>query len=113
MKLLLDQNISYRLVGDLKELVPELTHVKFEGLQDAEDHEIWKYAQQNHFTIVTFDADFYSLQIIRGFPPRIIWFRFGNTTRQEFVAFFQQHIDKIREFLTLEEFEYVGCLEFR
>ncbi|MEM6841754.1 MAG: DUF5615 family PIN-like protein [Bacteroidota bacterium] len=44
MKLLLDQNLSYRLVRDLQETIPELTHVKLEGLQDAEDYEVWKFA---------------------------------------------------------------------
>jgi predicted nuclease of predicted toxin-antitoxin system len=47
MKLLLDQNISYRLVRDLKFIVSELDHVKFVGLQDAEDYEIWEYAKHN------------------------------------------------------------------
>ena len=113
MKLLLDQNLSYRLVRDLQGIIPELTHVKLVSLQDAEDFEIWDFAQQNGYTIITFDADFYSLQIIRGFPPKIIWLRFGNTTRQEFLDFFRQNLDKIQEFLSSEELENVGCLEFR
>ncbi|MEQ9440499.1 MAG: DUF5615 family PIN-like protein [Cyclobacteriaceae bacterium] len=113
MKLLLDQNLSYRLVRDLESVVPELTHVKLVGLQDAEDHEIWEYAQQNNHTIITFDADFHELQTINGFPPKVVWLRFGNMTRQEFIDFFQHTIEKIREFLLSEEFKNVGCLEFR
>lgn len=45
MKLLLDQNISYKVVRYLNEKVPELTHVKFVGLLNAEDNEIWKFAR--------------------------------------------------------------------
>ncbi len=113
MKLLLDQNISYRLPRDLQSLIPELTHVKFVGLQDAEDHEIWNYARQHDFTIVTFDADFYEIQTIKGAPPKIVWLRFGNTTRQEFADFFIRNIDKIRVFADSEEFKDFNCLEFK
>lgn len=70
MKLLLDQNISHRLVHNLQDTVPELTHVKFEGLQDAEDHEIWDFAKLNDYAIITFDADFNELQTIKGFRQR-------------------------------------------
>ena len=113
MKLLLDQNLSYRLIRDLQDTVPELTHVKLVGLQDAEDYEIWEFARLHHYTVVTFDVDFYNLQTIRGFPPKIVWLRFGNTTREEFITFFQQNVDKISEFLTSDELRAVGCLEFR
>ena len=113
IKLLLDQNISYRLVRSLREIIPELTHVKFEGLLNAEDSEIWEFARVNHCTIVTFDADFNELQMIKGFPPKVIWLRFGNMTRLEFVNFFQQNISVIKEFLTSNDFEGVGCLEFK
>lgn len=113
MKLLLDQNISYRLVRDLKFIVSELNHVKFIGLQDAEDYEIWEYAKQNDCTIATFDADFYEIQTIRGYPPKIVWLRFGNTTRREFIGFFTQSIEKIREFCDAEESADFSCLEFK
>jgi predicted nuclease of predicted toxin-antitoxin system len=35
---------------------------------------------QKQFTIVTFDADFYDLAVIKGIPPKIIWLRIGNAT---------------------------------
>ena len=113
MRLLLDQNLSYRLVAKLQDTIPELTHVKFEGLQDAEDQKIWDFARQSNCVIVTFDIDFYEQQIIKGFPPKIVWLRFGNLTKVECVDFFQKNIEKIRSFLTEKEFEDVGCLEFR
>ncbi len=37
----------------------------------------------NAYAIVTKDADFSDLGLIRGFPPRIIWLRFGNCTTHE------------------------------
>lgn len=89
MKLLLVQNISYRLVHNLISTLPELTHVRFIGLLDAEYRERWDYAKSKGYTIVTFDVDFYELQTIKGFPPKIVWLRFGNMTRSEFINFFK------------------------
>ncbi|MEX0968475.1 MAG: DUF5615 family PIN-like protein [Bacteroidia bacterium] len=111
MKLLLDQNISFRTVRYLQPAVPEITHLKFVGLLNAEDYRIWDFAHLNNYAIVTFDIDFYELQIIKGFPPKIIWLRTGNMTRQVFVNFFLKNLDAIHEFLSSREFEDVGCLE--
>ncbi len=90
MKLLLDQNLSYRLVGKLQDTIPEPTHVKFEGLQDAEDSEIWDFAIKTNCVIVTFDVDFYERQLVKGFPTRIVWLRLGNMTKEECVDFFSR-----------------------
>ena len=58
MKFLLDQNISFRVVKQLPLPFDEATHVKFENLTDATDREIWEFAQQQNYTIITQDADF-------------------------------------------------------
>ena len=70
-------------------------------------------AKVKGYTIITFDADFYELQTIKGFPPKIIWLRFGNMTRPEFINFFQNNVSTIREFLNSKEYEEIGCLEFK
>lgn len=44
------------------------------------DSEIWEFAKNNDFAIVTFDADFYDFAVVKGIPPKIIWFRTGNTS---------------------------------
>ena len=53
MKLLFDQNISRRLVNQLKELYPGSNHVYPLGLFEATDDEVWKYARNNSFLIVS------------------------------------------------------------
>ena len=58
MKLLLDQNISRKLVDELEDLFPRLNHVYLLGLHKASDEKIWNYARKNGFTIVTQDSDF-------------------------------------------------------
>lgn len=80
MRLLFDQNISYRVIRLVKEKYPDCKHVSEVGLLNNTDTEIWQFAHKNNFTIVTFDADFYDLAVIKGIPPKIIWLRIGNAT---------------------------------
>ncbi len=74
MKLLLDENISYRILNSLASVFPGSIHVSKEGSVKS-DVEVFQYAKRNDFTILTFDEDFYDLQLIKGFPPKIIWLR--------------------------------------
>jgi predicted nuclease of predicted toxin-antitoxin system len=57
MKLLLDQNLSFRLVGSLADRFPGSTQVHLAGLTDASDRTIWDHAKANSFTLVTLDSD--------------------------------------------------------
>jgi predicted nuclease of predicted toxin-antitoxin system len=52
VKLLLDQNLSRHLVGQLRDLFPESEHVSAVGLDDATDQEIWEYAGDHDLGIV-------------------------------------------------------------
>ena len=49
MKLLLDQNISRRILPQISEQFPESAHVYLLGLQEADDITIWDYAKKNGF----------------------------------------------------------------
>ncbi len=57
MRLLFDQNLSFRLCQDLGDLFPGSTHVRILGLEEADDLTIWNYAKANGFTIVSQDAE--------------------------------------------------------
>ncbi|MGI8553012.1 MAG: DUF5615 family PIN-like protein [Dehalococcoidia bacterium] len=83
MKLLFDQNLSPRLVEWLADLFPGSSHVSFVGLDRARDTELRADARANGFMIVTKDADFSELAIVRGFPPKVIWLRLGNCTNRQ------------------------------
>lgn len=73
MKLLLDANLSPKLVQRLSDLFGLVEHVFDTGLaRHTSDTLIWDYAAKNDFTIVTADADFINLVTERGFPPRVI-----------------------------------------
>ena len=72
MNLLLDENLSPRLIPRLSPLFPGLTHVRDVGLNRASDEAIWEWAKQNSYTIVTTDSDFVALSARRGWPPKVV-----------------------------------------
>jgi predicted nuclease of predicted toxin-antitoxin system len=73
MKLLFDENLSYKLARLLADLFPDSIHVRDVGLKAAEDSEIWKYAQDNSFIICSKDSDLHQRSFLLGFPPKVIW----------------------------------------
>jgi predicted nuclease of predicted toxin-antitoxin system len=80
MKLLIDENVSFRIVKQLNELFPDSVHVTDVVPPLKNDFSIYQYAKDNNFTIVTFDEDFIEIQALKGFPPKIIWLRMGNSS---------------------------------
>ena len=81
MKLLFDQNLSPRLPALLADIYPDSKHVIPLQLDEAEDLEIWNYAKENEFVIVSKDADFQVRSQLYGAPPKVIWIRLGNCSR--------------------------------
>lgn len=58
MKLLLDQNLSRSLLAELAPIFPDSAHVGALGLDTATDREIWAYAGEHGYLIVSKDSDF-------------------------------------------------------
>lgn len=81
MKLLLDENISRRVVPFIQELYPESSQVALVGLENTDDKVIRQYAIANDFVIVTKDADFYDMTVLYGQPPKIVWLKMGNQSK--------------------------------
>lgn len=107
MKLLFDQNISFRLIKEINKTFLLATSVKTLGLTDATDIEIWKYAQQKNFAIVTFDSDFLDLSTLYGSPPKIILLKTGNMTTSDLATFLVKMKDVINDFLKSKEMEFL------
>jgi predicted nuclease of predicted toxin-antitoxin system len=96
MKLLFDQNLSPRLVTQLADLYPDSNHVYPLGLDRVSDHEVFEYARREGFLLVTKDADFSDLSVLRGFPPKVIWIRRGNCTTITIEQILRRHYDDIK-----------------
>ena len=69
MTLLFDQNLWRMLVRRLADEYPESVHVAGVGLDTATDREIWEYAGQRGYVIVSKDSDFRQLALLLG-PPQ-------------------------------------------
>lgn len=78
MKLLLDQNLSHRLVKKLSDYYPESSQVALLGMGESLDKAIWEYAREEGYAIVTQDADFHEYSLLLGGPPLVIWLKCGN-----------------------------------
>jgi predicted nuclease of predicted toxin-antitoxin system len=53
MRLLFDENLSFKLCARLKDQFPGSSHVRLLGLERADDLAVWRYAQANNFALVT------------------------------------------------------------
>jgi len=97
VKLLVDENLSPQIATAFQGDFPGSTHVHWVGLGSAPDDEIWRYARDQEFTIVTRDADYHERSLFSGFPPKVIWIRIGNATTADIEAALRSHRDAIRQ----------------
>ncbi|HEX6963693.1 MAG TPA: DUF5615 family PIN-like protein [Lacipirellula sp.] len=107
MKLLFDQNLSFKLVELLADLFPGSEHVRNVGLRDVDDYEIWVYAASHGFTIVTKDEDFNARSAVRGFPPKVIWIQMGNCATERVHVLLRRNLDEI---VVFEQRDDIGVL---
>jgi len=109
VKLLLDANLSWRLIKQLADDYELVEHVDKINLPvPAKDTEIWDYALKSDFIIATNDEDFLNLSISKGFPPKIILFKTGNQSTSQIVDLFQKHKSQIEDF---KQDDTLGVLE--
>ena len=109
MKLLLDANVSWRLVARLKNHFEDCFHVEHISLNvPAKDIEIWEYANVNQLIIVTNDEDFLNMVNSKGFPPKIVLLKTGNQQNSYIEEIIIKHKADIE---MLEQSDEIGLLE--
>ncbi len=96
MKLLLDENLSRRIVPFLQAEFSGSSHVSLLGLERAQDRAIWDYARTENFVIVTSDADFEELSLLFGAPPHVVRLVGGNASSGAVLALLTAHAESIR-----------------
>ena len=75
----------------------------------SKDTEVWNYAAEHGYTIVSKDADFHQRSLLLGAPPRVIWIRQGNCSvtdtanllKERFIIVEQFHMREEKTFLAL------------
>jgi predicted nuclease of predicted toxin-antitoxin system len=91
MKLLFDENLSPKLPRLLADRFPGAIHVRDCGLRGAPDEQIWAYARDHGYTIVTKDSDFHQRSLLWGSPPKVVWLGLGNCSRATLVDLLIAH----------------------
>ena len=107
-KLLFDQNLSYKIVKQIAHLFPESNHVRLLKLDKADDLDVWQYAKEHGYHIVTQDTDFHDINTLYGYPPKIIRINTGNTVTHTIVELLEKKNELIHDFLDNDE---MGFLE--
>lgn len=75
----------------------------------SSDTEVWNYAAEHGYTIVSKDSDFHQRSLVFGAPPRVIWIRQGNCSaadsadllRERFIVVERFHMREEKAFLAL------------
>jgi predicted nuclease of predicted toxin-antitoxin system len=98
MKLLFDQNLSFKLCQTVADLFPESNHVRLLGLSEVGDRILWDYALANGFTIVSQDVDFAEMAALLRSPPKVIWLRAGNQSTATISTLIRRHAELIVAF---------------
>ena len=98
MKLLLDENISLKLVKYLTDNFPESSHIDYLQMQGATDTNIWDFAKEQNYIIVSKDNDFRQRSFLFGFPPKVIWLSVGNGGTTIIKDILLSNILKIKQF---------------
>ncbi len=110
MKLLFDNNLSPRLSAAVADLYPDSVHVRALALQRAPDDDVWEYAREHGYVIVSKDSDFHQRSLVEGFPPKIVWIQRGNCTTAAIIELLRRsgraildfEQDEVASFLILE-----------
>jgi len=102
VKLLLDENLSDRIIHRIIDLYPDSAHVKTLGLTNTDDSVIWEYARMNDCVIVSKDSDFHQRSLLYGYPPKFIYLRIGNSPTDKIVQILRSNFDTIIEFWNSE-----------
>lgn len=108
MKLLLDQNLSYRLIKVLEQAYPNSNQVSLLDVGDATDKAIWDYAKENDYAIVTLDADFHEYSVLWEGPPLIVWLKCGNQPKAVIADKLLENQDEIQH---ANEDQSIWCVE--
>ncbi|MGA8863427.1 MAG: DUF5615 family PIN-like protein [Gallionella sp.] len=108
MKLLLDENLSRRIVPYPQAAFPGSSQVALLGLESASDSEIWQYAKGNGFVIVSRDSDFQERSLVAGHPPQVVWLKIPNHAKTVVLNILLDHREEIEHALAEQN---LACVE--
>ena len=98
--LLLDENLSYKLVSRLMHEFSDVQAVvKVKDLgEGTSDERVWGYAKVNNLILITKDKDFVDYWKRFGPPPKIIKLNIGNCRIKAIELLLKKNKDQIVQF---------------
>ena len=99
MKLLLDQNLSFRLITKLASSFPNSKHIRDYELSNADDLSIWDFAKRFNFIILTKDTDFLQMSLLYGHPPKVVRLCVGNCSTDQIFQLLEKKKKNIFSFI--------------
>lgn len=99
MRLLLDENVSWRLAAYLRPHCAAVLHVRDVGLDESPDTSIWRYAKQHGYDVLTKDEDFVRLVLAEGFPPRVVAVQNAQVPVRQLADFLLARLPQVEAFL--------------
>lgn len=101
MKLWVDAQLSPALAPWIASTFPEVQaySLKWLGLRDATDNEVFLAARAEGAVILSKDVDFVELLVRLGPPPQIIWLACGNTSNRVLRALLLRKMPLLLELL--------------
>lgn len=99
MKILIHENLSWRIKKSLSQYFTEVTHISDFRKLDESDQQIWDWSKKSNYSILTKDSDFYFFSVLNGCPPKVIRLKFGNLSTQVIIQKLISNIELVLEFL--------------
>jgi predicted nuclease of predicted toxin-antitoxin system len=95
VKLLLDENLSRRLVPALQTRFPGSSQVALLGLERATDARLCEYAADHGFVLCSKDDDFHRLVAARGYRPKLVHLALGNAGNDQVLSALLSAADRL------------------
>jgi len=103
VRLLFDQNLSRHFVRQLAVEYPDSRHVTDVDLDTATDVEIWVWAGEHDYVIVSKDSDFRQLAFLHGPPPKAVGLRMGNASTLDIFNLLRDRLDDVERFAATDD----------
>jgi predicted nuclease of predicted toxin-antitoxin system len=99
LKLLIDFNLSPKLIPALVDLFPGSAHLQTLGFAGTTaDEVIWEYAREQGFALLTSDRDFVEIADQLGHPPKVVRLARMNYRTRFAVELLRSNAIRIAEF---------------
>jgi predicted nuclease of predicted toxin-antitoxin system len=108
VRLLLDENLSQRLLQPLAELFPASEHIGSLTKAGATDRHLWDLARSGEFILTTRDEDFVGMSVLQESPPKVLWLNVGKSRNAVIAALLQSHATDIERFAGHDEYTFLA-----